>query len=360
VSALDAASDAALCYTIARYVDDHDRPLAVRRPPKPLAGAIFPALMRANLMILSSVVLRRSALDPTGLAFDERLPVLGCEDWDLWLRIARQSPVVVVPEELTRYRRHDGNTASAQVLAGGLLVAGKHYRDPATAAAARLSLNGAFARLYWYHAGAAGGRARALRLAWRALRSSPASLLSRPALGAIATIALPRAARDDCPLTASCQNRDAWRWRCRTACARGSRTREPESSAACARSSSAARRPAATTEPAPVVRRPGRRRADREHATTPEEAALFGRGSATAGLSCATSSIRATSTRWSACSTASGRRRRRSPGSSCSISARRPTPRRAPCRTRRCSRCRRRTARACGPRPTGASTASTT
>jgi glycosyltransferase involved in cell wall biosynthesis len=195
VSALDAAPAAALCYTIARYVDDHDRPLAVRRPPKPVAGAIFPALMRANLMILSSVVLRRSALDPTGLAFDERLPVLGCEDWDLWLRIARQSPVVVVPEELTRYRRHDGNTASARLLASGLLVAGKHYRDPATAAAARLSLNGAFARLYWYHAGAAGGRARALRLAWRALRSSPASLLSRPALGAIATIALPHAAR---------------------------------------------------------------------------------------------------------------------------------------------------------------------
>jgi glycosyltransferase involved in cell wall biosynthesis len=191
----DARADVALCYTIARYVDADDRPLDVRRPPHPVEGAVFPALLRANLMILSSVMIRRAALDAVGGGFDERLPVLGCEDWDLWLRIARRFPVAVVPEELTRYRRHDGNTTSAQLLASGLLVAGKHYRDPETPAAARLSRSAAFARLYWYHAGAAAGRARAIALAARAVAAAPASVFSRPALGALATIALPRAVR---------------------------------------------------------------------------------------------------------------------------------------------------------------------
>ena len=81
------------------------------------------------------------------------------------------------------------------MLASGLLVAGKQFRDPETAAAARLSRSAAFARLYWYHAGAVGNRALAIGLALQALRRSPASLASRPALGALATIALPRAAR---------------------------------------------------------------------------------------------------------------------------------------------------------------------
>src|SRR5262249_30582436 len=59
VAALDAAPEAALCYTIARYVDADDRPLPIRRPPAPVGGALFATLLRANRMILSSVVARR-------------------------------------------------------------------------------------------------------------------------------------------------------------------------------------------------------------------------------------------------------------------------------------------------------------
>jgi glycosyltransferase involved in cell wall biosynthesis len=193
VAALDAAPAAALCYTIARYVDEQDRPLDVRRPPRAVDGSIFPALVRANVMILSSVVARRIALAAVG-GFDETLPVFGCEDWDLWLRIARRFAVTAVPEELTRYRRHPANTGWTQVLASGLAVLAKHYADPATAGAARLSPAAARARLYWYHAGAVGRRA-AVGLAWRAVRASPGSVASRPAAGALATLVLPRAAR---------------------------------------------------------------------------------------------------------------------------------------------------------------------
>jgi glycosyltransferase involved in cell wall biosynthesis len=193
VAALDADRDAALCYTIARYVDADGRALPIRRPPRPLAGHVFPALMRANPMILASVVARRSVLDGVR-GFDETLAPLGCEDWDLWLRIARTCRIAVVDEELTRYRRHDGNTGWAQVLASGLAVVDKHYADPSTARAAGLGRRSARARLLWYHAGAVARSSRgdALRLAWRALATAPATIVHRPALGALAALASPR------------------------------------------------------------------------------------------------------------------------------------------------------------------------
>jgi glycosyltransferase involved in cell wall biosynthesis len=196
VAALDAAPDAGLCYTIARYVDADGRPLLIRRPPRPIAGDVFPSLVRANRMILASVVVRRSALAVAG-GFDEALTPLGCEDWDLWLRLARRAPAVVVDDELTYYRRHAGNTAWRQVLASGLAVVDKHYADPTTVAAAGLRHRAARARLLWYHAGALAVESRrdALALATRAAAEAPATVLHRPALGAIASLVLPRGVR---------------------------------------------------------------------------------------------------------------------------------------------------------------------
>jgi glycosyltransferase involved in cell wall biosynthesis len=192
VAALDAAPDVGLCYTIARYVDAEGRPLPIRRPPLPVAGMALPAIVRANPIILASVVARRSALETAG-GFDETLPALGCEDWDLWLRIARAHPIAILSEELTRYRRHGGNTVAREVLASGLAVLAKLYADPAAAADARLSHAAARARLLWYHAGVAApaSRAAGVALAARALAAAPASVGSRPALGALATLVLP-------------------------------------------------------------------------------------------------------------------------------------------------------------------------
>src|SRR6185369_6342387 len=192
---LDTVPAAGLCYTVARYVDHDGRPLPIRRPPAPIAGELFAPLVRANRMILSSVMIRRAVLDD-GNAFDASLPVMGCEDWDLWLRIARRHHVLVVPAELTRYRVHPGNTPQAAILASGLAVLAKHYRDPTTATEAALPADAARARLLWYHATAAAAEARApaLRLAARALATAPRSLWSRPALGAFARLILPRAA----------------------------------------------------------------------------------------------------------------------------------------------------------------------
>lgn len=195
VAALEAAPDAAFCYTIARFVDAAGRLLPHRKPDDPPAGRIFPRLVRGNVVILASVVARRDRVDAAG-GFDVTLPVFGCEDWDLWLRLARRAAVVVVAEELTRYRRHEGNTGWEQVLRSGLAVLDRLYADPAVASEAGLSHAAARARHLWYHAtiAADGARGTALVLAASALRESPATALSRPALGTLAALVLPRPA----------------------------------------------------------------------------------------------------------------------------------------------------------------------
>jgi len=186
VAVLAAAPDAGLCYTPARFVDAGDHALGLRKPPVAHAGWLFPELMRGNCIILASVVARRDAVDEAG-GFDESLPVCGCEDWDLWLRIARRRRIVAVDEELTRYRQHAGNTPVDALLASGLAVIERRYAEPGTAAAAGLSRRAARAWLRWYLAGAA-----ALPMLARAFGEAPATVLERPALGALAAVFLPR------------------------------------------------------------------------------------------------------------------------------------------------------------------------
>jgi glycosyltransferase involved in cell wall biosynthesis len=55
-----------------------------------------------------SVLHRRSALDLTGL-FDEK--VQGAEDYELYLRTARQSPVITHDVPVAEYRLHEANTS---------------------------------------------------------------------------------------------------------------------------------------------------------------------------------------------------------------------------------------------------------
>ncbi|HEV7735659.1 MAG TPA: glycosyltransferase [Candidatus Binatia bacterium] len=195
VAALDAQPDAAFCYTIARFVDADGVPLPHRKPDDPPMGHVFPRLVRGNVVILASVMARRDHVERVG-AFDATLPVLGCEDWDLWLRLSRHAPVIAIADELTRYRRHAGNTAWEQVLRSGLAVLDRLYADPAVAGEAGLTHAAARARHLWYHAtiAADGGRSAALALAASALRESPRTMLSRPALGTLAALLLPRPA----------------------------------------------------------------------------------------------------------------------------------------------------------------------
>jgi glycosyltransferase involved in cell wall biosynthesis len=194
LAALDAQPEAGFCYTPARFVDAAGASLPLRKPKGTIAGDVFACLMRGNVIILASVVARRAALERVG-GFDASLRVYGCEDWDLWLRLAREHPVAVVDEELTLYRRHAANTAWGQVLESALLVIDKWYADPATARRAGISRAAVRARHFWTNAAALpSDRRAALGLVGRALGEFPPGVLTRPALATLAGLLLPEAA----------------------------------------------------------------------------------------------------------------------------------------------------------------------
>lgn len=69
-------------------------PRAIHRKP---AGDIFLPSLKLCLVSPSAVMMRRELFDAVG-GFDETLPV--CEDYDLWLRIAVDHPVALIPETL--------------------------------------------------------------------------------------------------------------------------------------------------------------------------------------------------------------------------------------------------------------------
>jgi glycosyltransferase involved in cell wall biosynthesis/SAM-dependent methyltransferase len=73
----------------------------------PLTGDPYLAFLRGNLIGMHATVLyRRSAVVAAG-GFDTSLAA--CEDYDLYLRLARRWPVVQHDEVVADYRRHDAN-----------------------------------------------------------------------------------------------------------------------------------------------------------------------------------------------------------------------------------------------------------
>jgi glycosyltransferase involved in cell wall biosynthesis len=103
---LDANPRLGLCYTAAALIDQQGAPLGEHRCPAEGRGRIYDLLSVRNVMVGSSVVARRQAILDAG-GFDEALTSI--ENWDLWIRIARDWEVDFVDEPLTVYRKHAGN-----------------------------------------------------------------------------------------------------------------------------------------------------------------------------------------------------------------------------------------------------------
>jgi len=107
VSLMDQRPDVDLNFCLSRTIDIHGRDLGVTS--RATHGTVpFERLLVDNLIANgSTVVIRRSTLLDVG-PFDGSLPA--AQDWDLWLRIARQRPanVLCLPEILTSYRRRPG------------------------------------------------------------------------------------------------------------------------------------------------------------------------------------------------------------------------------------------------------------
>ena len=104
-----------------------------------LRGHIYLPLLRGNFVSGSgsSVLIKRKALDCVGL-FDESLPA--CEDWDLWLRIAKSFHFDFVAAPLVRIRLHPENMQKnrLRMIDAELRVLNKFAQD-----------NGSNLFLYW-------------------------------------------------------------------------------------------------------------------------------------------------------------------------------------------------------------------
>jgi glycosyltransferase involved in cell wall biosynthesis len=80
-------------------------------------GRVYRKLLGGNFIPSSSVMIRRSVLDRTGL-FRERIGntrIWYCDDYELWLRIAQISEIDFVEKVLMRYRIHPRQGSKNQI-----------------------------------------------------------------------------------------------------------------------------------------------------------------------------------------------------------------------------------------------------
>jgi glycosyltransferase involved in cell wall biosynthesis len=104
-------SDAEICQTDEIWIRNGVRvnPCAHHRKP---SGDIFEPSLRRCLVSPSTVMLRRDLFDRVG-GFDERLRA--CEDYDLWLRICRNTPVWLVDRALVVKRGGHADQLSRRI-----------------------------------------------------------------------------------------------------------------------------------------------------------------------------------------------------------------------------------------------------
>jgi teichuronic acid biosynthesis glycosyltransferase TuaG len=94
---------------------------------------MYRVLFTSNRIATLSVLVKREALDAVGL-FDENRAYQNCEDYDLWMRLARNGASFYgMKEKLMRYRRHAAATTytASKLLTPMLAVILKHASDPA-------------------------------------------------------------------------------------------------------------------------------------------------------------------------------------------------------------------------------------
>jgi len=107
VDALVRRQQVAFASGFSRDVGDDGKPLKGQRQPFVTQDHYQRLLEDCFIWSGSSIVYRRSALEAVG-GFDEGL--VAADDYDLYLRIARRSPIYCHEAVVTDYRRHGTNT----------------------------------------------------------------------------------------------------------------------------------------------------------------------------------------------------------------------------------------------------------
>ena len=101
-------------------------------PGKTKGAEMFRLLFAFNRIATLSVLVKRKALEAVGL-FDEDRTYQNCEDYDLWMRLAKNGASFYgMQEKLMRYRRHPTATTytASKLLRPMLAVILKHAGDP--------------------------------------------------------------------------------------------------------------------------------------------------------------------------------------------------------------------------------------
>jgi glycosyltransferase involved in cell wall biosynthesis len=125
VGILEAQPDAGAAHSGHRFIDAASVLLPQVEDCVIPAASFHQALLQGNFMAACSVLVRRSCLDAVG-DFDESLQA--CEDWDVWLRLARHHRFIGTPKVLAYMRALPGSMSSdpRRMLESRLLVLEKH------------------------------------------------------------------------------------------------------------------------------------------------------------------------------------------------------------------------------------------
>ena len=98
--------EAVVYYSSAQGMDASGKDLPQTFGRTTSSNEIYQNLLRANFIIPSTVVFRRAVIVDVGLFEEKNRDLHGCEDWDLWLRLAPSHPFAGTAESLVRYRLH--------------------------------------------------------------------------------------------------------------------------------------------------------------------------------------------------------------------------------------------------------------
>ena len=115
-----------LVYCGINEVDEQGRVINAVPCESRMRGDIYHHLLVRNRMTGGSVVVTRDAIDKVGL-FDPQLKA--AENWDLWIRIAKEYLVDFVNEPLVNYRKHGANmSGNAELMADATkIIFQKHF-----------------------------------------------------------------------------------------------------------------------------------------------------------------------------------------------------------------------------------------
>jgi glycosyltransferase involved in cell wall biosynthesis len=193
LQAIKAQPDAGLCYTLTDDIDPDGKRLHKTGRSHPYSGRVFDQLLRSNFIRISSVLVGRASLERVG-SFDTDVALLGGEDWDLWLRIARQYSVCLVREELNFYRVHPENTSPDQIVKSGLAVVDKVYSGSERLSDSRVTRSEARANVYLIAARSPSTlltKSDRTHLLMMGVQNHPLSILGVSGAGAVALVFLP-------------------------------------------------------------------------------------------------------------------------------------------------------------------------